>query len=269
MQSAFLPSFFCHFSLSAPSSSAFSSPQFSFSSAPAGPSLTLAPTPHFPSKSLSSSCDDDCPSHIIHAYVQALVREQRQALGINLTIRDRSHGHYPPQQGPYIFALLNQTSLVESLICPEIPVPFSTFANVEYLLLPFAGWLCAAAGAIPVVRQWRWHRRRAVARANAFLAQHPSHAMYMSVEGQRSPNGRLGPYHLGCARMALANSATIVPLVIRGARECLPYGSWRLRGGCCELEFLTPISTRKLSNTKDMAIALTAQLRELAKQELQ
>jgi 1-acyl-sn-glycerol-3-phosphate acyltransferase len=55
--------------------------------------------------------------------------------------------------------------------------------------------------------------------------------MYISVEGKRSLDGRRGRFYHGTAALALASKATIVPIVLTGAREVLPVGAVRPRPG--------------------------------------
>ena len=258
-----------------PSSSSSSS---SSSAAAAAASSSSSSSFFFSSSSSSPSSSSILPSlclpytisnPTIHVEMQKLARLQRSSLGISCNIVDANRGHYPSHLGPYIFVLLNQCSLIESMIVTEIPIPFVTFANVEYLCLPFVGWLCAAAGTIPVVRGWSRQTRYAVWRASTFLQEDRAHAIYMSVEGQRSPDGNLSRYRMGCARIALSAQATIVPMIIDGARECLPFGSWRLNPGPCELVFLPYLSTRGLQqDSRETAVDLTQNLRALARQHL-
>jgi hypothetical protein len=62
-----------------------------------------------------------------------------QILKVNLIVEDR-HDYGSP---PYIFVLLNQYSLLESLlILPAVLPPTTevfTFANIEFLMIPFLG----------------------------------------------------------------------------------------------------------------------------------
>lgn len=198
------------------------------------------------------------------ASLRALAFEQRKALGITCTVHDENSPELYDKKGPYIFVLLNQTSLVESLLIPEVaPINFFIFANVGYLLFPFVGWLAAATSAIPVLPGWRWQTKYAVKEACARLLSNPQQAMYMSIEGRRSPDGFLSTYRLGCARMAIETRATIVPIVIHGARECLPYGHYRLRPGHCVVKLLAAVPPAQWD-----AVSLTQHLRSLAQHEL-
>ncbi len=190
----------------------------------------------------------------------------------------RQSPHAPTRIGRYIFTLLNQTSLIEALVIPvtlpvmSLPAPPFTFANVEYLAAPLIGWETAAFGAVPVVRGWGWSRVAARARAETRLRAGES--MYISVEGRRSPDGRRGPYLHGAAAMALATGATLVPLVLHGARAVLPFGASRPQPGALRAVLCKPVPAPSRAclagtETRRAAIAaLTTALEDVARAEL-
>jgi len=43
------------------------------------------------------------------------------------------------------------------------------------------------------------------------------------------------PYRTGAAVAAIAARAVVVPVMMRGVRQCMPKGSWRVRAGVCEV----------------------------------
>ncbi len=114
-----------------------------------------------------------------------------------------------------------------------------------------------------VVRQWPAQRRRALERAKRHLRRGDS--FYISIEGYRSPGGLL-PYRTGPVRLALAGGATLVPLVIRGAEGCLPYGEWRIAPGLVRIVAAERIPTRGLG--EDRVAELVGRLRSIAEDEL-
>jgi 1-acyl-sn-glycerol-3-phosphate acyltransferase len=179
-------------------------------------------------------------------------------LGIRVHLRDENGGVY--DDAPYVFVLLNQTSLAESVVWPPfIPVPYKVFANLEFLLLPLLGWITWTFS-IPVVRQWRAQARRAIGRAEEHLKK--GGTIVISIEGRRSRDGSLSEYKKGPVVMALATGATLLPYSLEGARERLPYGSWVVRPGEVTVTFHRPIPTRGLG--LEQRHALVAELRTLA-----
>lgn len=166
---------------------------------------------------------------------------------------------------PYVFVHLNQASLIETFVLPWMaPLPYRIIVNLEYVLLPIFGWSSLGLGSRVVVRQWPAQAKRAIRRAIADLRDGGSYVI--SIEGRRSPDGALQPYKKGAVVMAIESGATLVPVVVRGARECLPFGAWRVRPGRIEVDYLEAIETRGL--TYDDRNVLLALLRTLAEAEL-
>jgi 1-acyl-sn-glycerol-3-phosphate acyltransferase len=185
-------------------------------------------------------------------------------LNLEIEREDRNGGMYP--HPPYVFILLNQSSLIEGVLLPWVqPLPYRIIINIEYLLLPVLGWLNVGLGANVVVRQWPWQSRRAIARAIQQLRTGDSYLI--SIEGKRSPDGKLQPYKKGAVVMAIEAQATIVPFFIHGAHRVLPWGEWQLRPGRMKVVLFDAISARGL--TLDDRNDLIAHLRRLAEQELE
>ena len=67
--------------------------------------------------------------------------------------------------------------------------------------------------------------------------------------------------------MAIRSQAYVLPLILIGARELLPYGSWKVKSGHVKVIFVDPISTRGL--TMADRHRLTAALRRIAEKTLQ
>ena len=187
-------------------------------------------------------------------------RRQLAIFGITVSVTD--HNNHGYDRLPYLYVILNQTSLCEVfLIQYTIPTLFEVFLNIEYALLPFLGWLLWLKGGVVIVRQWGWQARRGVDNVSRRLRRGKS--FYMSVEGQRSTDGRLHPYRKGAAVMAIQSQATIIPIVIRGAREIMSYGTWRIRPGHAEVVLCEEIATVGMTSADRQA--LLDRLRAVAK----
>jgi 1-acyl-sn-glycerol-3-phosphate acyltransferase len=146
----------------------------------------------------------------------------------------------------YVFALLNQTSLIEWFLSP-VAMPRSTRSviNVEFTLFPFVGQFAVALGATVVVRQWPSQAKRALERAVRRLEQ--GECFVISFEGRRSPDGHLSRYRKGPIVLAIDAQADLVPFYIEGARDVWPYGAWVPRPGRVRTVFLRPIHVAGLS----------------------
>jgi 1-acyl-sn-glycerol-3-phosphate acyltransferase len=164
--------------------------------------------------------------------------------GIRVELEDRNRGRY--DEPPYLFVQLNQTSLAETFVLSgRLPVEHRILMNLGYALVPFVGWLQVAIGGVVVVQQSPRLARRAIERATGMLRRGISFAI--SIEGKRSPDGKLGAYKKGPAVLAIAAGATIIPYFLEGARERLPVGAWRVTPGDVRVVLCEGIRTRGLS----------------------
>jgi 1-acyl-sn-glycerol-3-phosphate acyltransferase len=182
---------------------------------------------------------------------------------VHLQVEDRNQEAY--ERPPYLFVLMNQTSLLEAFIIPVVtPVPVAVIFNIEFALIPFLGWLMWLLGGVVVVRQWAAQAKRAALKVNQLLQRGISFCV--SIEGRRSPNGALLPYKKGPVVMALTTGARIVPLYVLGARRVWPYGEWRLRPGevTAVLGKVVSLEGRSLEE-RDIIIS---ELEALAREEL-
>ncbi|MGQ0620742.1 MAG: lysophospholipid acyltransferase family protein [Panacagrimonas sp.] len=170
-------------------------------------------------------------------------RHTYRIFGITYSLRDDNGNE--PAPPPHLYVWLNQSSLAEAIILPLLLPPHSGITNLEYAALPLLGWARVLQRDTVIVRQWKAQAKRAVERAAMRLAQ--GETWIISIEGARSPDGKLQPYKKGPVVMAIRSQATIIPMVTRGGREVMPKGEWRPRAGHIELHMLKAIPTRGLS----------------------
>ena len=181
-------------------------------------------------------------------------RCQMRLFGVSLQVDDHNHGQYP--KPPYVFVLLNQTSLAEAFVAPHaLPLPFQILTNIEFAMVPFVGWAVASLGAVVVVRQWPKQARRGLDRAVAQMRRGVN--FYMSIEGARSRTGALLPYKKGPAVLAIATGASIIPVMVTGAREIWPHGSWRVAPGTIKYTIGKPVSVEGLTYQDRDAVVQT------------
>ena len=144
-----------------------------------------------------------------------------------------------------VFVLLNQTSFLDAIITPALPVQGTRgIINIEFALYPVLGWFMAISNFV-IVRQWPKQSKRTLNRTNNFLKAGGN--MIISIEGKRSRDGKLNPYKKGPVVMAINNGSDIVPFIIEGSYEALPYRSLYTQPGNILVKMLDPISTRGLS----------------------
>jgi len=163
-----------------------------------------------------------------------------------------------------VFVVLNQSSLLDTILADTVvPLPLSGVINIEYALVPFFGWFSFVFSWV-IVRQWPWQSKRALKKISGYLQGGGN--ILISIEGKRSKDGTLSPYKKGPVVMALQAQVRIIPLFIQGARNCMPYGAWRVRGGRVTVKFLEAISTEgKRYEDRD---TILDRLRAIAQREL-
>jgi 1-acyl-sn-glycerol-3-phosphate acyltransferase len=182
--------------------------------------------------------------------------------GITLSLRDDNE--HQPDPGPRLYVWLNQSSLTEAVAFAQLLPRWYTIGNIEYALMPLLGWALVLTGNIVIVRQWKWQAKRGVERAAMRLKRGEN--WLISIEGARSPDGRLLPYKKGPAVLALRSQATIIPMFVHGARDVMPHGEWRVQPGHVAVHLLKAIPTRGLSYEDRSAVL--KRLRALAEHEL-
>jgi 1-acyl-sn-glycerol-3-phosphate acyltransferase len=159
-----------------------------------------------------------------------------------------------------VFVLLNQSSFLDSLITPTLPVfRTSGILNVEFALYPIIGWFLALTGFV-IVRQWPSQAKRTLNRTDRFLRSGGN--ILISIEGKRTKDGMLNTYKKGPVVMAINSQSDIVPLIIEGTYYSLPYRSLYVKPSDIKVKLLEPIST--VGMTYENRDELVSQLRSIA-----
>lgn len=168
--------------------------------------------------------------------------------------------------GSYVF-IANHLSYMDTPVAlANIPVQFRFLAKRGLFQIPFLGTHLSRAGHIPVPRE---DPRAAVKtmQAAAEAIQQKKISLLIFPEGGRSHDGALQPFKEGGVYIAIRAGVPVVPTVIIGSREILPYGGGIPTPGVVRLRILPPIETRGLS-LRDRG-ALTQRLRETILRELE
>jgi 1-acyl-sn-glycerol-3-phosphate acyltransferase len=168
--------------------------------------------------------------------------------------------------GSYVF-ISNHLSYMDTPVAlANVPVQFRFLAKRGLFQIPFLGTHLSRAGHIPVPRE---DPRAAVKtmQVAAETIQRKKISLLIFPEGGRSRDGVLRPFKEGGAYIAIRAGVPVVPMVIIGTRELLPYGGVVVLAGEVTLRILKPIETRDLI-LKDRG-ALTERIRDLITQELE
>jgi 1-acyl-sn-glycerol-3-phosphate acyltransferase len=162
--------------------------------------------------------------------------------------------------GSYVF-ISNHLSFMDTpVVLANIPVQFRFLAKRGLFQIPFLGQHLSRAGHIPVPRE----DPRASVKTMQLAAEtikRKKISLLIFPEGGRSHNGDLQPFKEGGVYIAIRAGVPVVPIVIAGTRELLPWGSGVVRPGRVRLRILKPLETKHLS-LKDRG-ALTEEVRAL------
>ena len=129
-------------------------------------------------------------------------------------------------QRPAIF-VGNHTSLLDPpLVIATLPSRPVFLVKKELAYVPVLGWIIWLAGFIFIDRSSR--RSSLASLKNAARRIREGQSLAAFPEGTRSRNGRLLPFKKGAFALALESGVPVVPLGIRGGRDVLPKGTWRV-----------------------------------------
>jgi len=166
----------------------------------------------------------------------------------------------------YVFISNHLSYMDTPVVLANIPVQFRFLAKRGLFQIPFLGTHLSRAGHIPVPRE----DPRAAVKTMQIAAetiQRKKISLLIFPEGGRSHDGVLRPFKEGGAYIAIRAGVPVVPIVIIGTRDLLPYGAGVVLSGTVSLRILQPIETNAMS-LKDRG-ALTERLRQLIVQELE
>jgi 1-acyl-sn-glycerol-3-phosphate acyltransferase len=172
--------------------------------------------------------------------------------------------HIDPN-GSYVFVSNHLSYMDTPIALANIPVQFRFLAKRGLFQIPFLGTHLSRAGHIPVPRE----DPRAAVKTMQIAAetiQRKRISLLIFPEGGRSHDGVLRPFKEGGIYIAIKAGVPIVPMVIIGSREILPYGGGVVQTGNVMLRILEPIETAGMS-LKDRG-AVTERLRELILREI-
>src|SRR5260370_42359055 len=144
------------------------------------------------------------------------------------------------------FFLSNHVNLFDPFVLyATIPQFFRGLELESHFRIPVYGWMMERFGNVPVPDNHRpsdlkrmWRLTRAALDAGVSLAVFP--------EGQRTLDGRLGPFKDGVFRMALQFGTPIVPVSVGGSFEFNKNTSWLIRPGPVTVYFHDVIETKGL-----------------------
>jgi 1-acyl-sn-glycerol-3-phosphate acyltransferase len=121
-------------------------------------------------------------------------------------------------------------------------LPRYTFvAKAELRKIPIFGWGAEGAGVVFLARE----NRKSAFESYQQVAGKIRKGLNVVVcpEGTRGASYSLRPFKKGPFVLAIAAGAPVVPVVVYGAREVQPKGSFRIRSGTIHVHLLEPVLT--------------------------
>jgi 1-acyl-sn-glycerol-3-phosphate acyltransferase len=121
-------------------------------------------------------------------------------------------------------------------------LPRYTFvAKDELRRIPIFGWGAEGAGVVFLSRENRKSAFAAYETVATKIAQGLN--VVVCPEGTRGDDYGLRSFKKGPFVLAIAAGAPVVPVVVHGAREVMPKGSFRVRAGTVHVHLLEPVPT--------------------------
>jgi acyl carrier protein len=164
-----------------------------------------------------------------------------------------------PAHRPAVLVCNHESYLDGLVLVAALPGPCTFVAKHELAAQFVAGRFLRRLGALFVERV---DRRRSVEDAQqlaAAVAQ--GRTLLVFPEGTFGPEPGLLPFHLGAFAAAVEAGVPVVPVVLHGTRELLPYPHWWPRRAALAVEIAAPLPLA----TRDAGFAAAVRLRDAAR----
>ena len=138
----------------------------------------------------------------------------------------------------------NHVSWFDVFAIASVLPRYTFIAKAELRKLPLFGWGAESAGVVFLARD----NRKSAFESYKGAAQQVSGGQSIVVfpEGTRGHDYHLRPFKKGPFVLAIAAQAPVVPVLIYGAREVMPKGSFRIRPSTVHVHFLDAAETAGL-----------------------
>lgn len=175
--------------------------------------------------------------------------------GVTLVITGKENIHSGKK---YIYISNHESLLDIPAIFAAIPVNLFFIAKKELKKVPFMGWAMQMGGMIFIDRKNKEQAKKDMLRAGELINNGKNIISF--PEGTRAKTNEMGVFKRGTFLLAVNTGISIVPIAIKGARELLPSGSFRLKTGKIYLHIFPPVSPKDYS--QDTVETFAADLRK-------
>ncbi len=151
----------------------------------------------------------------------------------------------PPRREIGCIYLFNHTSFFD-IFSLQYKIAWLRFGSkVELFRIPVFGFAMKAVGVLPIARKNREEVFRLYDSSVARIKNGESFAL--APEGTRQREEVIGPFKSGPTTFAIHANCLLVPVVIQGALDVMPKGTWLPNSDrwmrTIRIEFLEPVST--------------------------
>ncbi len=139
--------------------------------------------------------------------------------------------------------MFNHQSILDILwFCSVSPPRFSAIAKKEFMYIPVINLAFWASGQVFIDRG---NRMKALGVLNRLMSRlkRDRRSLVIAPEGTRTLDGEMLPFKKGGFYMAVESGFSVYPVVVSGAFECMPPGSFTASPGVIHLQYLPPVET--------------------------
>ena len=158
--------------------------------------------------------------------------------GIVIDFGDINQDYFKSQCALLCFS--HSSNLDGFIVCAGTPIRHYALGKKELFYVPFFSWISFAAGGVPIDRQNKNRAISALKRASE-EAINSKACIAIAPEGTRTKSGHLLDFKKGVFHIQEQLGTPIIPLVIYGAWDLYPVGSWVNQCGRVSARFLEPI----------------------------
>lgn len=163
-----------------------------------------------------------------------------RAAGVSVEVEGLEN--LPPGQ-PAILVANHESWFDVFAMVAHLPINYRFVGKIELTRIPFFGPAWLACGHIAIDRSDRGKAIESLRRAGEALRRDAA-VVVMFPEGTRSTDGTLLPFKKGAFVLALQTGVPVVPVGVRGSRDIMPKGSWRIRPGTIHISIGPPIAVQ-------------------------
>jgi len=146
--------------------------------------------------------------------------------------------------------IMNHESALDiPILTAALPLSIRFMAKKELFRIPLFGWAINLARHIPIDRR---NPRKAIAVINRVSDEliRQRYSIVVSPEGTRSYDGKIAPFKKGAFRLAEIHRLPILPVLILGARYCVPNKRLSINPGIVEVHIENEVHLSDYPNMK-------------------